>query len=130
MYAPSKVDKYQTARFDHNRYSLPRPAAFQAVTVKGYIDRVQVVMGDRVIAEHRRDYGRGELILDPLHYLVTLGRRPAALDHAPVYRDWRLPAAFRRVVLFHGFGVGRLPRRAGPAAGAGPVQSTTCLRSL
>ncbi len=94
VFASAKVDKYQTARFDCNRYSVPRPAAFQAVTVKGYIDRVQVVMGERVIAEHRRCYGRSELILDPLHYLVTLGRRPAALDHAPVYRDWRLPTAF------------------------------------
>ena len=94
VFAPVKVDKYQTARFDCNRYSVPRPAAFQAATIKGYIDRVQVVMGDRVIAEHRRCYGRSELILDPLHYLVTLGRRPATLDHAPVYRDWRLPAAF------------------------------------
>jgi transposase len=94
VFVPVKVDKYQTARFDHNRYSVPRPAAFQVATIKGYIDRVQIVMGDRVIAEHRRCYGRGELILDPLHYLVTLGRRPAVLDHAPVYRDWRLPAAF------------------------------------
>jgi hypothetical protein len=33
-------------------------------------------------------------VLDPVHYLATLGRRPAALDHAPVYQDWKLPAAF------------------------------------
>ena len=94
IHASAKVDHYQTARFDNNRYSVPRRAAFHAVTVKAYIDRVQVVMDDRVIAEHERCYGRGELLLNPLHYLVTLGRRPAALDHAPVYRDWRLPAAF------------------------------------
>lgn len=111
IYAPAKVDKYQTARFDHNRYSVPRPAAFQAVTVKGYIDRVQVVMGERVIAEHRRCYGRGELILDPMHYLVTLGRRPAALDHAPVYRDWQLPAAFGQLRE-------RFERKLGASAGA------------
>ena len=34
------------------------------------------------------------MILDPLHYLATLGRKPGALDHAPVYRDWKLPACF------------------------------------
>jgi hypothetical protein len=73
---------------------VPRGAAFKTVTIKGYIDRVQVVQDARVIAEHARCYERGELVLDPLHYLVTLGRRPAALDHAPVYRDWRLPAIF------------------------------------
>jgi len=97
VFAPAKVDKYQTARFDGNRYSVPRHAAFKAVTVKATIDRVRIVLVDRVIAEHVRSYGHGELILDPLHYLVTLGRRAAALDHAPVYRDWRLPAAFDRL---------------------------------
>ena len=34
------------------------------------------------------------MILDPLHYLATLGRKPGALDHAPVFRDWKLPACF------------------------------------
>lgn len=33
-------------------------------------------------------------MLDPLHYLATLDRKPGALDHAPVYRDWKLPACF------------------------------------
>ena len=34
------------------------------------------------------------MVLDPLHYLATLGRKPGALDHAPVFRDWELPACF------------------------------------
>jgi hypothetical protein len=34
------------------------------------------------------------MILDPVHYLATLGRKPGALDHAPVFRDWKLPACF------------------------------------
>jgi hypothetical protein len=34
------------------------------------------------------------MVLDPLHYLATLSRKPGALDHAPVYRDWELPACF------------------------------------
>ena len=48
----------------------------------------------QVVARHGRCYGQGERVLDPLHYLATLERKPAALDHAPVYRDWQLPAAF------------------------------------
>ena len=90
----AKVNKYQTVRFDNNGYSVPRPYAFQNVTVKGYIDHIEVVADGRVIARHDRCYGRGEQILDPIHYLVTLERRPAALDHADVYRHWQLPAAF------------------------------------
>ncbi len=88
------VDKYQTAAFDCNRYSVPRPFAFQMVTVKGFIDRVVIVAAGQVIATHARSLQRGTLILDPIHYLATLGRKPGALDHTPVYRDWKLPACF------------------------------------
>jgi transposase len=91
---PACVDKYQTVRFDRNSYSVPRRWAFRAVTVKGYVDRVEVVAEGQVVARHARCYGHGERLLDPLHYLVTLERKPAALDHAPVYRDWQLPPAF------------------------------------
>ena len=107
----AKVDKYQTVSFDRNRYSVPRSAAFRAVTVKGYIDRVRVVEGETVIAEHRRSYGRQEQILEPRHYLATLDRRPAALDHAPVYRDWHLPASFTHLRT-------SLEARLGPVSGA------------
>jgi hypothetical protein len=94
---PGQVDKYQTVRFDRNRYSVPRAFAFQTVTVKGYIDRVEVVAGGDVVARHQRSYERDEQALDPLHYLAALGRRPAALDHAPVLRDWQLAACFTQL---------------------------------
>jgi transposase len=87
------ADKYQTVAFDANRYSVPRPWAFRAVTVKGYVDRVVVAAGGQVVAEHPRCYDRSQQVLDPVHYLAALERRPAALDHAPVYRDWRPTAA-------------------------------------
>jgi hypothetical protein len=87
------ADKYQTVAYDANRYSVPRPWAFRVVTVKGYVDRVVVVAGGRVVAEHPRCYDRSQQVLDPVHFLATLERRPAALDHAPVYRDWRPTAA-------------------------------------
>lgn len=90
---PAVADKYQTVGFDANRYSVPRPWAFRSVTVKGYVDRVAVVAGGQVVAEHPRCYDHSRQILDPVHFLATLGRRPAALDHAPVYRDWRPAAA-------------------------------------
>jgi len=94
MMQPGKVDKYQLVYFDNVQYSVPRHCAFETVTVKGYVDRVDIVAKGRVIASHRRSYESGDQVLDPLHYLVTLGRRPAALDHSNVYRRWKLPAAF------------------------------------
>lgn len=65
------------------------------------------------VATHRRTYGRGERVLDPLHFLVTLGQKPATLDHAPAYRDWALPPAFATLRA-------DLERRRGPRPGARP----------
>jgi transposase len=88
------VDKYQTVAYDTNRYSVPRPFAFQTVTVKGYVDHVVIVSRGQTIARHERSHQRHTMVLDPLHYLATLDRKPAALDHAPVFRDWELPTCF------------------------------------
>jgi transposase len=91
---PRQVDKYQTILFDHNRYSVPHAQAFCIVTVKAYVERIEVVASDQVIATHGRSYQRGQQVLDPRHYLVTLGRKPACLDHSAVYRQWQLPESF------------------------------------
>ncbi len=91
---PRKVDKYQTVSFDNNRYSVPRSFAFREATVKAYTDRVEVVVGDQMVARHERSYACGEHLLDPLHYLSVLGRKPAYLDHTSVFKDWKLPAVF------------------------------------
>ena len=88
------VDKYQSVAFDCNRYSVPRRYAFEMVTVKGYVERVVIVAKGQVIATHERSLARQTMVLDPIHFLAALERKPGALDHAPVFRDWKLPACF------------------------------------
>jgi transposase len=91
------VDKYQTVAYDTNRYSVPRPFAFQIVTVKGYVDQVVIVARGQAIARHARSHQRYTMVLDPIHFLATLDTKPGALDHAPVFRDWELPACFAAI---------------------------------
>jgi transposase len=88
------VDKYQSVAFDGNRYSVPRPFAFRMVTVKGYVTKVVIVADGQIVATHERSLEKQKMILDPIHFLATLGKKPGALDHAPVFRDWKLPACF------------------------------------
>jgi hypothetical protein len=88
------VDKYQTVAFDGNRYSVPRQFAFQMVAVKGYVDRVVIVARGQAVASHERGPKGQSMILEPTHYLAALARKPGALDHSPVFRDWELPACF------------------------------------
>jgi transposase len=110
IYAQAKIDKYQTARFDQVRYSVPKCYAFQTATMKAYAQRIDIVVASQVIARHQRCYEPGSQVLDPLHYLASLQRRPAALDHADVFRQWKLPAIFQDMRE-------RLEARHGPVTG-------------
>ena len=107
----AKVDKYQTVRFETNRYSVPRRWAFETVTVKAYPFHIRIIASDLQVACHRRCYLRNQQILEPMHYLAVLGRRPAALDHSDVFRNWQLPACFIELRE-------QLEHRHGPFAGA------------
>ena len=88
------VDKYQTVAWQGIRYSVPRRDSFSTVVVNAYVDRIKVFREGRLIADHPRSYAKAEMILDPLHYLALLERKPAYLDHTEVYKNWRLPAPF------------------------------------
>lgn len=92
-----EVDKYQTVAWHNNRYSVPKRDAFSTVMVKAYVDRIDIVRHGQVIARHTRSYADGEMLLDPLHYLTILGRKPAYLDHTDVYRRWQLPREFSQL---------------------------------
>src|SRR5207249_2416730 len=67
----AQVDKYQTVRFDHNGYSVPRRWAFRSVSVKGYVERVE-----RAIVLCR---GRG----DPEAAAITAAVERLARDAPP-----------------------------------------------
>jgi transposase len=104
------VDKYQTAMFEHNRYSVPKWSAFLSATVKAYVDRIEIVQDGRMIATHHRSYERDRWIVEPLHYVAALSVRPHALNHSRVFKDWVLPAVFnelrQRLEREHGLNAG------------------------
>lgn len=54
-----QADKYQTVLFEEVRYSVPRHVAFEAVTVKAYLDQVVLVHKGRVVAQHPRSRRAG-----------------------------------------------------------------------
>jgi hypothetical protein len=97
IYAEALVDKRLLVRFDNNSYSVPREVAFTPVTVKATLDEVVILRRSAEVARHPRCYQRGQLCLNPLHYLPTLDRRAAALDRSPAFERWHLPAVFERL---------------------------------
>ena len=71
-HVPGQVSSTALVRYRLVDYSAPAALAHKKVTVKGYVDRVEIALGAEIVARHRRSYVRGD------------GRlRPAALSVAP-----------------------------------------------
>ena len=88
------ADSLSLARFDTNDDSVPTAYAHHKVTAVGTVGALRVVAGGRVVAGHKRSWGREGVFYDPVHYLALLERKPGALDFAAPLVDWELPACF------------------------------------
>ena len=84
-------------RFDHNKYSVMASAVGRPVEVRAYADRIELRQDGRVVGEHPRAFGRGEIVFDPWHYVPVLARKPGALRNGAPFKDWVLPGAIERV---------------------------------
>jgi len=77
-------------------YSVPLAYRGREVVAWGYAEEL-VVRGDgRQIARHARGFEKGQMVLDPLHYLPILRTKPHELDHARTFRNWTLPLVYER----------------------------------
>ena len=94
---PASVSKTCLVRFDNNKYSVSASAVGRPVEIHAYADRIVIRQDGRIVAEHRRCYGRGETIYDPWHYVPVLARKPGALRNGAPFKDWVLPAGLDRV---------------------------------
>jgi transposase len=94
---PASVSKTCLVRFDNNRYSVSASAVGRPIEVQAYADRIVIRQDGRIVAEHKRSFGRGETIFDPWHYVPVLARKPGALRNGAPFKDWVLPAGLDRV---------------------------------
>lgn len=81
-------------RYDTNDYSVPVRSAHHQTTIKASVRLIEVYRQDKRIAMHHRCWDREQQILDPMHYLELLERKPGSLDHARPLEDWPLPECF------------------------------------
>lgn len=91
----AQVSSYSLVTVDRNRYSVPSDYVGQNLLAKAYVDKIDILSGDQVIASHERHYGRGHTSLQLEHYLTALERKPHAVTHATVVRQ--LPESFQRL---------------------------------
>ena len=91
------MSKTCLVRFDNNRYSVSASAVGRPVDIHAYADRVVIRQDGRIVAEHKRAFGRGHTVYDPRHYVPVLARKPGALRNGAPFKDWVLPAALDRI---------------------------------
>ncbi len=93
----ARVSSTALVRYRTNDYSVPTAYGFQDVIVKAFVDEVVILCGGAEVARHRRCYGEGAFIADPLHYLALIETKPNALDQAAALQGWELPDVFQHL---------------------------------
>lgn len=88
------VSKQLLVRFDGNDYSVPTEHAHRPCVVRGFVDRVQIEVNHEPVAVHPRSYGHGQFVLEPLHYLKLLERKPGSLDNARPFKPEHLESGW------------------------------------
>ena len=91
------ADKESLVRVDTNCYSVPVDYAHRQCVVKVFAERVEVRCGTEVIADHKRAEGRYEHVLDPMHYLPLLERKPGLLKNGMPFKPDPWGEAFSRM---------------------------------
>jgi len=119
---------------DRNKYSIDARAAGRGVLVRAYADRIVVLLGEEVVADHPRSFRREQVIYDPWHYLPVLMRKPGALRNGAPFKDWDLPPALAKVrvkLRGHADGDRQFVKilAATPDHGVGPVEEA-CAEAL
>jgi transposase len=98
------VGKTPYARFDLNDYSVPHTYVKRTVTVRATPERVRILDGLAVIAQHLRSYDRGAQIEDPSHVADLVAHKRRAREHrgtnrltnaAPASKELLMRAAAR-----------------------------------
>jgi len=84
-------------RFDANKYSVSSKAVGRPVDVHAYADRIVIKQDGLVVGEHRRRFGKGQVVYDPWHYVPVLARKPGALRNGAPFKDWPLPGSIKKV---------------------------------
>ncbi len=86
--------------FETNRYSIPYDDRHQKLVLNAYPFHIKIIHDEQVIAIHPRCYGRQQDILDPIHYLPLLERRPGAFEYTKPIRHWRegWPPVYERLL--------------------------------
>ena len=77
-----RVNKYATVTVNKVHYSVPEKLVGNKVDARIYTGMVSLYYDGKLVASHERHYRQGEYVLNILHYLRTLAKKPGALPQS------------------------------------------------
>jgi len=77
----AKVGKTPYVRYDRNDYSVPHDRVRRTLVVLASEQRVRILDGNEVVAEHPRSYDQGAQVEDPAHLAALQQRKREARQH-------------------------------------------------
>jgi transposase len=80
------IDKRSLVTVETNAYSAPVRWAHHPVLIKRFVDRAALWCEQQRVATHVRCRGKGQFVLEPMHYLNLLRTKPGSLDNARPFK--------------------------------------------
>jgi hypothetical protein len=96
---PVSIGKTPYARFDLNDYSVPHTYAQRTVTVRATPDRVRILDGPTLLAEHVRSYDRHAQIEETAHLDALVSVKRQAREHRGANRLTNAAPASKELLL-------------------------------
>lgn len=73
---PAVSSKTALVEFGTNKYSVPSAWAAKAVEIVAYPDRIEICSSGKKIATHKRNFGKRQIVENPLHAEKLLNHTP------------------------------------------------------
>ncbi len=88
---PARVSSTGLVSVLRNRYSVPCEYVGQQVSTRLYPNRVEIAVGNAIVASHERLAASGHVAYDWQHYINLVQRKPGALRNGAPFADLPVP---------------------------------------
>lgn len=82
----ARIGKTPYARFEANDYSVPHTLVRRTVELRATLERVRVIVGGIIVADHARSFDRGVVVEDPAHTAELRKSKGEARKHRALDR--------------------------------------------
>ena len=83
----ARISNYSFVTCDTNFYSVPDTYRLKFITIRVYVDKIELLDGESVIATHQRRRGKNGYGLDITHFVKTFHKKPGAIRGSKVMAD-------------------------------------------